>query len=191
MTGTTTGGGYLRGPKVSLRPVESESDARGVFRMMNNPEAVGRFVNFDPMTWEAFQLAMRNWSNPPFSITLMIIERNEDQQLVGYGVYFLPYPSNPSCVELGSLIEAPEHRGKGYTTEALALGIEFLFGTKPIERIQATTAPGNVPVAKLLERAGFQREGVLRRAYFVDGEYQDKVMYGLIRSDWSRDVPKE
>ncbi|MCI4348196.1 MAG: GNAT family N-acetyltransferase, partial [Thermoplasmata archaeon] len=125
---------------MSLRPIETEADARVVFRMMNNPEAVGGFVNFEPVSWETFQQSMRSWSNPPFFFTVMIIERNEDKQPVGYGVHFVPYPSNPSCLELGSLVEDPKHRGKGYTTETLRLAVDYLFRTKPIERIQASTS---------------------------------------------------
>jgi RimJ/RimL family protein N-acetyltransferase len=35
-------------------------------------------------------------------------------------------------------------------------------------------------------RAGFAQEGTLRRADWVDGEFVDEVILGLLASDWTR-----
>lgn len=179
----------LRGLKVTLRIPPAEDDIRFLHRVSNNPEAVGQFVNFEPINWETFQQSTRFWSAPPNYFTPIVIVRNEDQERIGAACFFVPYPSNPACLELGGLIEDPKLRGKGYITEALQLTLEFLFLTKPIVRVQATTGPGNVAIQRLLERAGFAREGVLRQSYFVNGAFDDRVMYALLRDEWSRARP--
>ena len=43
--------------------------------------------------------------------------------------------------------------------------------------------PGNVPSQKVAERAGFRREGLLRRWGEVNGEQLDWIMFSLIRDD--------
>jgi RimJ/RimL family protein N-acetyltransferase len=42
---------------------------------------------------------------------------------------------------------------------------------------------------RLLERLGFQREGLLRERYQVNGELQDSAILGLLRSDWRTRAP--
>ena len=39
-------------------------------------------------------------------------------------------------------------------------------------------------VYKLLEKLGFHKEGVLRRAWFRDGDWCDIIIYGLLREEW-------
>jgi len=41
------------------------------------------------------------------------------------------------------------------------------------------------PARRALERLGFVREGQLRQHYWVRGEPQDAVMFGLLRSEWA------
>jgi ribosomal-protein-alanine N-acetyltransferase len=55
----------------------------------------------------------------------------------------------------------------------------------PIERLQATTVVGNDASRRVLEKAGMQREGTLRRVTFVHGEYVDMHIFSIIRADWS------
>ena len=52
-----------------------------------------------------------------------------------------------------------------------------------LARISLYTMRGNVPSEKVAERAGFQREGLLRRWGEVNGEQLDWIMFSLIRAD--------
>ena len=78
------------------------------------------------------------------------------------------------------------HWGKGLGSEAIAAIIEFAFETMNLHRIEADVDPRNDRSLRLLERFGFQREGFLRERYFLNGERQDAVMMGLLRSNWTR-----
>jgi RimJ/RimL family protein N-acetyltransferase len=76
--------------------------------------------------------------------------------------------------------------GRGYIAVALPAVMEFAFGRLGLHRIYADTDPRNAPSIRALERLGFLREGVLREHYLVQGEPQDAVVYGLLRSEWAR-----
>jgi RimJ/RimL family protein N-acetyltransferase len=52
-----------------------------------------------------------------------------------------------------------------------------------MQRIEAGTESGNVGEQKALEKAGFTREGVLRRACFRGGEYRDMMIYSKLRGE--------
>ena len=76
--------------------------------------------------------------------------------------------------------------GKGLGSEAVGALIEFAFDTVSLHRIEADVDPRNDRSLRLLERFGFRREGLLRERYYVDGERQDTLMLGLLRSDWTK-----
>ena len=73
--------------------------------------------------------------------------------------------------------------GQGLMPDALTAVIEHAFEDLKLHRIEADVDPRNTASLRLLERLGFRREGHLRERYFKDGEIQDSVMFGLLRSD--------
>ncbi|CAK7237003.1 hypothetical protein SCUCBS95973_009800 [Sporothrix curviconia] len=54
---------------------------------------------------------------------------------------------------------------------------------QPLRRIEAGVYAENLASAKVLERAGYVREGVRRQAVIKNGVMQDVIVYGLIASD--------
>jgi RimJ/RimL family protein N-acetyltransferase len=56
----------------------------------------------------------------------------------------------------------PRWRGRGYTTRAVNLVAEWAFANIGIVRLIAGTAPDNIASQRVLERAGFEREGYHR-----------------------------
>lgn len=84
--------------------------------------------------------------------------------------------------EIGITI-APTWRGRGYGAEAQRLLAAYLFATYPIARVQATTDVTNLAEQRALARAGFAREGVLRRAQFRAGAWHDLAMYSKLRGE--------
>jgi RimJ/RimL family protein N-acetyltransferase len=74
--------------------------------------------------------------------------------------------------------------GQGYMTLALPAALEFAFGRLDLHRVYADTDPRNARSIRVLERLGFRCEDVLRQHYLVQGEPQDAVVFGLLRSEW-------
>jgi RimJ/RimL family protein N-acetyltransferase len=91
-------------------------------------------------------------------------------------------PPNGECWNIGIWI-APEHRGKGHGSMAQRLGAAYLFEHTTLERVEASTEAGNIGEQRALERAGFTREGVLRRANFRGGEWRGMVMFSKLRGE--------
>ncbi len=79
--------------------------------------------------------------------------------------------------------------GQGYATEAVARLIEHAFGDMELHRLGADLDPRNEPSLRLLERLGFQREGLLRERYHLAGEIQDSLIMGLLRREWAARQP--
>jgi len=78
----------------------------------------------------------------------------------------------------------PTERKKGYCTEAVNIMVDYLFLAKDDVRIQAETNVDNRPCQRVLEKAGFRKEGRLRKSYFVHGEWKDLFVYSILREEW-------
>lgn len=75
------------------------------------------------------------------------------------------------------------HAGKGHMFAALNLVIPYIFSTLQLHRIEAACIPDNTRSIRLLEKAGFRREGYLREYLKINGEWRDHVMYSLLSAD--------
>jgi RimJ/RimL family protein N-acetyltransferase len=62
---------------------------------------------------------------------------------------------------------------------------DYLFHHTPAERIEARTHVENMAEQKALEKAGFQREGLLRSAEFRAGQWRDGWIYSRLRGERS------
>jgi RimJ/RimL family protein N-acetyltransferase len=85
--------------------------------------------------------------------------------------------------EIGSAL-LPTERGKGYCSEAFKIMVDYLFLSKNIVRIQAHSDARNFASEGVLEKAGFKKEGTLRKEYFVQGEWKDSCIFGILREEW-------
>jgi RimJ/RimL family protein N-acetyltransferase len=84
---------------------------------------------------------------------------------------------------LGYLIR-PDHWGRGYVTEALRPVISHCFASlnPPLNRIEADHYTDNPASGRVLEKLGFQREGVLRSYIVKDGVSRDVVRWARVRA---------
>ncbi|MFJ7907701.1 GNAT family N-acetyltransferase [Kitasatospora sp. NPDC096204] len=81
----------------------------------------------------------------------------------------------------------PSCRGKGYGTDVVAVLCHYGFVVRGLHRLQIETLADNAGMLRSAERNGFVREGVLRSAVWVMGEFVDQVVLGLLDRDWKPD----
>jgi ribosomal-protein-alanine N-acetyltransferase len=78
----------------------------------------------------------------------------------------------------------PAERGKGYATETATIIVDYLFLSKDIVRVQADTSTENSASQRVLEKVGFQKEGIIRKHYFSSGKRRDSYLYSILRDEW-------
>jgi ribosomal-protein-alanine N-acetyltransferase len=76
--------------------------------------------------------------------------------------------------------------GRCFMAEALDLLAGHAFETLKLHRIEAACIPANSRSIRVLEKAGFQREGLLRSYLRINGVWQDHYLYALISEDRRR-----
>ncbi len=71
--------------------------------------------------------------------------------------------------------------GKGIITEAVNLITAYAFANLDIIRIQAGVLSKNPASMRVLEKAGYQKEGVSRNAIIKNGEVLDEHVYAILK----------
>jgi ribosomal-protein-alanine N-acetyltransferase len=75
------------------------------------------------------------------------------------------------------------YAGRGYMTRALAGAVRFAFDELKLHRVEAACMPNNLASIRVLERNGFQREGLARRYLKINGVWQDHLLYATLADD--------
>ena len=103
-------------------------------------------------------------------------------ELVGHIEFFTPV-KYWDAFELSYQLYDEQFSGRGYTTAAVQLLVDYLFGAKKKHRIHLVIVPENAASRRVAEKCGFTDEGTIRGAFFNDGRNQDVQMYSLLRTD--------
>lgn len=165
-------------PHCTLRPWHS-NDVASLVRHANNRQiwrnVRDRFPH--PYTREAAQAWVRVANNNPYEPALAI--EVDGAAIGGIGLIFGQDIDRRSA-EIGYWLGA-EYWGRGIVTEAVQALTQYAFANFDLARIWACVFAWNPASMRVLEKAGFTREGVLRQAATKDGETIDVVMYAIVR----------
>ncbi len=163
----------LEGTSVNLKIMERE-DLPILQEWDNNPEFWGRYQE---IRQESIAELERLYDDLKDSQWFFV--QKKDGSRIGYAAHF----KAAGETELGYFI-VPRERGKGYVTEAIRIIVDYLFLSKDVVRIQAKADTENLASWKALEKAGFRREGILRKTFFCRGEWRDDCIYSILREEW-------
>ena len=76
---------------------------------------------------------------------------------------------------------APSARGRGLATAALVAVTRFGWTIPQLHRVELHIEPWNAASVRTAERAGYLREGLLRRHTEIAGERRDMLLYAAVR----------
>jgi ribosomal-protein-alanine N-acetyltransferase len=79
-----------------------------------------------------------------------------------------------------------EHEGQGLMTEAVRATTTFAFEALHLHRVQAAVMPKNSGSQRVLEKAGYRREGVAERYLCIAGIWEDHWLYAVTQEEWKR-----
>ncbi len=167
----------LEGKNVNLRLMEKE-DMSLFAEWANKPEVFGEYNPLHQMSRTEAEKMLEN----PLELKPFFIEK-KDGSKIGFVAHFNVLHVAGKLLEIGySLV--PNERGKGYCTEAVRIMVDYLFLSRETMRIQASTDTRNLASQKVLEKAGFKKEGTMRKYFFIRGETRDAYLYSILREEW-------
>lgn len=85
---------------------------------------------------------------------------------------------------LFGLLIVPKYQDRGYGAEILAPVIDWLFETVRMHRVW-TLVGENADTSSITQVPGFEREGVMEDADYINGEYVDRHVIACLEDRWA------
>lgn len=116
-----------------------------------------------------------------YAVPLLLFSRPDMRLLGGLTIGYIRRGAAQSCMIGYWMGEA--HAGQGHMLAALNIAIPYIYGQLQLHRIEAACIPENRKSIRLLEKAGFEREGLLRKYLKINGEWRDHLMFSRLPDD--------
>jgi ribosomal-protein-alanine N-acetyltransferase len=118
------------------------------------------------------------------AVPLLLFAREDDTLIGGLTIGHIRRGAAQSCM-IGYWM-GERFSGQGHMTAGLDLVKGYIFGQLALHRIEAACIPENVRSIRLLEKAGFQREGYMKEFLKIRGEWRDHLLYALISTNHNK-----
>lgn len=168
----------LDGEFVTLRPLTVD-DAEITHAWRNGTRAVHLNASATTIAQQADWIAGRPASEYNFIIAL------KDGQPVGMvsltGIDTAHRHAEPGRFLIG---DDDAVRGVPAAVEAMKLVYELAFDTLGLERVHGSIASGNALMIKWQKFMGMTEEGRLRKHFFINGAFQDAVLFGMLADEF-------
>ncbi len=171
----------LETERLILRELRPE-DAEAVFRILSDAEVV-RY--YDPLmthleqaqrSIERHRARFENNEGIRWGITI-----KDEDTIVGNCGFFRDKDNFSAAL---SYVLAKSSWNKGFMTEALEAIVAFGFEHYQLHRIEAHVARPNLASVRVLQKLGFQEEGLLRESLFENNRFHDEKVFALLKSDF-------
>jgi RimJ/RimL family protein N-acetyltransferase len=169
----------LEGKTVNLRVMEKD-DIDFLAEFNNDIDCGGEYEPINQMSKSELIKMFDTLQSSQIDFKVFMIQK-KDGSKIGEIHHRLRGPGHGMEISYGLV---PNERGKGYGTEAIQLMVDYLFLSKDFARIQAIVDVRNNASQRVLEKSGFQREGIVRNCLFSRGELRDYYLYSIIREEW-------
>jgi RimJ/RimL family protein N-acetyltransferase len=167
----------LIGQLISLGPV-IPADFPALFRWGNDVDSARLNEVYRPSDWNSHQEWWSNIGKDPSKV-VFAIRKQGSNNILGF-VQVLNINGLHQSAHLGVRIGEPADRGHGYGREAASLAINYCWNHLNLGRIGLTVFKTNERALRLYSSLGFETEGMMRRAFFIDGEWVDVVLMSML-----------
>ena len=165
---------------IVLRQIE-ESDAKEYFEYMIREEMAAYLTKENrPETLEKALEEVKYWGSlfpNRRSIYWAIALRDTNKMIGTAGFNSISFPNSRAEI---SYDLNPDYWGNGIMIRSIKKILQFADLGLGIVRTQATVITDNERSIKVLERCGFQQEGLLKKYEVVGGQHKDYYMYGRV-----------
>ena len=171
----------LKTSRLNLMQI-TEQDWPSFLQLQQDP-VVMRYVSDDRKEAEIRQIfnsRLVRWELHSRHWLCLAMREKHNGMLIGFTGFVR---GEDDIAEVGFILDSAFH-GQGYGYESLHTLCRFAFEKCAMRKLTATVTVGNIGSKKVLEKAGFQPEGILRENYFIGGAWQDDWIFGLLRSEF-------
>jgi len=158
-----------------LRPI-TLNDAQGYLECHKDKEAEKNFMSVPKNIAEAKKEISHNLKKDSLNFVIEV-----DNKFAGFINLEYHYDKRNKHAAIVSYGIIHKFRGKGIATKAVKIITNYGFNKLGLKRISGICRTFNKASSRVLEKAGFKLEGILRKNKFKDGEYLDDMLWAKIK----------
>jgi len=177
---------FMQGQHVRLVAHDPERDAKLTAKWRQNSEFT-RLLDDDPAVMYSAK-ANQAWLEKHIEDFLefeFIIQDLKTGSLIG----FVELAGNMRFHQdafVGIGIGDPDHWGKGYGTDAMAVILRYAFMELNLRRVSLNVFSYNQRAVRSYQKNGFVIEGVSKNMLERDGQFWDLIWMGILREEWTK-----
>ena len=165
---------------IYLRPMTYE-DTDFIVAWRNSDAVRKNFIYQALFTRESHENWIHTMVETGKVVQMIICDLTSNQPLGS--VYIRDIDRKHNKAEYGIFIGEKDARGRGVGTAAAKLMLRYCFEEEKLHRIYLRAFAENIQAIRSYEKAGFEREGLLRDDVFIDGEYRDIVWMAAVNPE--------
>lgn len=170
----------LKGALVGLVPLQT-TDELAMYRWLNDPQlrlAAGRPNWRACYSLEQVQDIIRDRTGNGSRFDLVAVDLLKQEPL---GLLEMTHIQPMSDSAQISLIW--EHGGEEMMEETLTLACTYAFNTQSLHRLWTRVPSNNLELLTVMQKVGFQVEGVLREDHFSGGLWRDSMLLSMLSAE--------
>jgi RimJ/RimL family protein N-acetyltransferase len=164
-----------------------QADLAALERYLNHPDLAGRryipwgFPQTAPLSTAQIEKILLKWQEVERGLRLAVVWPKE-QAVIGH--LSLDWGWDPLSPDIGVVI-SPEYQRRGCGSEALQMGLRYLFEETPAHSVGSTwVADDNQPALAFMEKHGFQMGGQARWVGMNSGQPFNMLAGDILKSEW-------
>lgn len=158
-----------------LRPVDL-GDYESIFEIFSNESLMKPYGMFILEDIEKAKLFTQNLVNDQ-EVAIVL---KEELKIIGT-LGFVGYSHYNKRAEI-AFVMMDKYWRKGYMHEAVNCLVKFGFEKLDLNRIEAYIFPENIASQMLVNKVGFQKEGLIKKRSLHRGEFRDLILFGLVKN---------
>lgn len=120
------------------------------------------------------------------------LEKMEKDEQYTFGLFLVSTDELIGIIELTEVVRGPlqscwlgyyvdhSRNGRGYTTEGVRLVVDYAFEVLKLHRMEAGVMPQNIGSIRVLEKAGFHKEGLSKKNVKINGKWEDHLHFAVV-----------
>lgn len=171
----------MKGQKLYLRILE-ESDLVRTHAWINDP-VIGEIMGLMPSSYKSQVDWFAKATGDPTRYIFAICLNGTGEHIGNVAVTHIDSIHRHGLFSI--FIHDEKHRRSGNGTEATRLLLDFAFGRLNLNKVHLKMSDEYVEARAMYESLGFTRDGVLIEHEFRDGVYHDKVIYSILKRNYT------
>jgi [ribosomal protein S5]-alanine N-acetyltransferase len=175
------------GKNIYIRQLEVSDATAALELQIRNKEF---FQAYSPMRIDGFYTVQGQ-----INVIEANIAQSQNNSRYTFGIFLNDTDELIGSVSLSEILRGPlqscyigyyldqQQNGKGYMTEAVILAVDFAFKELELHRIEAGVMPHNIGSMKVLEKAGFHKEGIAVKSVKINGKWEDHQILAIVAAD--------